>query len=60
MTSQLNSAQRNHARLRHTAQKALYTPPALIVYGTVQELTKMIGHHGNDDGAQGMNHRTQV
>jgi hypothetical protein len=32
------------------APKKPYTPPVLTVYGTVRDVTKAVGAHGQDDG----------
>jgi len=40
--------------------KKPYVSPKLIVYGTVQELTKRIGIRGNRDGGRFPTFRTHV
>jgi hypothetical protein len=36
--------------------KKSYSPPELIVYGTVVELTKAVGTHGNSDSGRIIGH----
>jgi len=36
--------------------KKPYSPPKLTVYGTVVELTKQVGTHGNADGGHILGH----
>jgi hypothetical protein len=40
--------------------KKPYVSPKLIVYGTVQELTKKVGVHGNRDGGRFPRLRTHI
>jgi hypothetical protein len=39
--------------------KKPFHQPKLIVYGTIREITKVVGNAGNMDGGTGMNQRTQ-
>jgi len=36
--------------------KKSYSPPELTVYGTVSELTKQVGTHGNTDNGHAVGH----
>ena len=40
--------------------KKPYVSPKLTIYGTVQELTKRIGIHGNRDGGRFPRNRTHI
>jgi len=40
--------------------KKPYVSPKLTIYGTVQELTKRIGIHGNRDGGRFPRFRTHI
>jgi hypothetical protein len=39
--------------------KKPYSKPTLTLYGTVRELTRMVGIHGNADGGTGLASRSQ-
>ena len=41
-------------------QKKPYSKPRLTVYGTVRELTKRVGTHGNRDGGIPPHHKSQL
>jgi hypothetical protein len=36
--------------------KKSYSPPQMTVYGTVRELTKQVGTHGNTDSGHVLGH----
>jgi hypothetical protein len=36
-----------------------YSSPKLVVYGSLSDLTRGVGSHGNDDGGSGMTSKTQ-
>ncbi len=40
--------------------KKQYSPPVLTIYGTVRELTKVIGNKGNKDGGHAPVNRTGI
>lgn len=41
--------------------KKPYSPPLLLIYGTVQELTKKVGNHGSRDRLGGIsNNKTHI
>ncbi|HEV2289484.1 MAG TPA: hypothetical protein VGR81_11070 [Candidatus Acidoferrales bacterium] len=42
------------------AAKKKYASPALKVYGTVRDLTRAVGHHGQKDGGAFRKIRTRV
>ncbi|MDE3108600.1 MAG: lasso RiPP family leader peptide-containing protein [Acidobacteriota bacterium] len=42
------------------AEKKPYEPPALVIYGTVTDLTKNLGHRGNKDGGKAPTIRTAL
>jgi hypothetical protein len=43
-----------------TTPKKTYEPPRLIVYGTVRDLTRDVGRHGNKDGGLAPTIRTSI
>lgn len=48
-------------KAENKSPKKSYSTPEFTVYGTVAQLTKMVGNHGNRDSAGGgPNHRTHV
>jgi hypothetical protein len=40
--------------------KKPYSPPTLTIFGTVQEVTKAVGLHGNLDGGAPSRNRTHI
>lgn len=40
--------------------KKAYSPPSLTAYGTVRELTRMVGMHGTKDGGTRNRARTRI
>jgi hypothetical protein len=41
-------------------RKESYITPRLIIYGTIEELTKAVGAHGSTDGGSSLKNRTAV
>lgn len=43
-------------RMADKGPKKLYSKPRIMVYGTVADLTKRVGPHGNSDGGHILQH----
>ena len=40
--------------------RAAYAPPKLVVYGTLPEMTQVVGKHSANDGGTGMTNMSGV